>query len=111
MYTHTHTHTHQHTHTYTHTQVNHYKKTTHFEHFDLRLLQQFYYNTHLKFLILYIQFFNFKRESTLGNNYLYTRLLVLLMIASGNNVINRYNNEKLLKETNLLIKNNGKNTI
>ena len=28
------------------------KKTTHFERFDLRLLQQFSYNTHLKYLIL-----------------------------------------------------------
>ena len=34
------------------------KKTTHFERLNLCLLQQFSYNTHLKFLILlYIQFF------------------------------------------------------
>ena len=33
------------------------KKTTHFEHFDLRLPDQFFYNTHWEFLILlYIQF-------------------------------------------------------
>ena len=37
---------------------NHYKKATHFEHFYLRLLQQFSYDTHLKFIIIYaIQFF------------------------------------------------------
>ena len=37
--------------------------------------------------------------------------MILKKKASESNVINRYNNEKLLNETNLLIKNNQNNTI
>ena len=57
-----------------------------------------------------------KWESTQGNNYVYTRLLMLcykydMEKANGNNINNRYNIGKWLNKTKLLIKKNENNTI
>ena len=37
--------------------INHYKKTTHFERFDLRLLQQVSYNTTYIYIYVYIHMY------------------------------------------------------